>query len=141
MNALVCEFKEFYRELDISKLDALSSVYDDDVMFIDPVGEVSGLRDINRYFHKLCKRLDYCRFRFESEMIDEQAAVFAWVMEYAHPRLAGGRDLQLPGMTRIEYGNKVVLHRDYYDLGAMCYEHLPLVGPLTRTVKSRLAHA
>jgi hypothetical protein len=32
----------------------------------------------------------------------------------------------------------VCLHRDYFDLGAMLYEQLPLLGAVVRTLKGRL---
>ena len=34
--------------------------------------------------------------------------------------------------------NRIAYQRDYYDLGAMLYEHIPLLGGAVRAVKARL---
>lgn len=140
MPVLIEQFKDFYAELNLASLHELDTLYDDTVVFIDPVGELNGLPALLAYFQTLCARLNYCRFRYESELVDGERAVIHWVMEYSHPRLARGEPLALHGATHLEFGQKIIYHRDYYDLGAMCYEHLPLLGSVTRRVRQRLAH-
>jgi hypothetical protein len=39
---------------------------------------------------------------------------------------------------QFDKAGKVRYHRDYFDLGAMLYEHLPLLGSLVKTIKRRL---
>lgn len=48
--------------------------------------------------------------------------------------------MTVEGATRLEFDEtgKVCLHRDYFDLGAMLYEQLPLLGAVVRTIKGRL---
>ena len=41
-------------------------------------------------------------------------------------------------MIEFDEAGKVCQHRDYFDLGAMLYEQLPLLGPVVRTIKMRL---
>ena len=67
-------------------------------------------------------------------------AWLSWVMIFAHPRIAGGRPVRVEGATRLQFDawGKVCLHRDYFDLGAMLYEQLPLLGPVVRAIKGRL---
>ena len=136
----IARFKAFYRDLDMDRLGELGDFYADDVIFCDPVGQVNGLREVHRYFSRLCANLDYCRFHYEAELVNGSNAVIVWNMEYAHPRLAGGKPLTLPGVTHLVVGEKIVMHRDYFDLGAMCYEHLPLFGHVTKVVKKQLGH-
>ena len=61
-------------------------------------------------------------------------------MTFSHPRLAAGQPVRVEGAPRLEFddADKVCLHRDYFDLGAMLYEQLPLLGALVRTIKGRL---
>jgi hypothetical protein len=33
---------------------------------------------------------------------------------------------------------KIYYHRDYFDMGAMLYEHLPLLGRIIQRLKHRL---
>ncbi len=61
-------------------------------------------------------------------------------MTFSHPRLRGSAPVTVEGATRLEFDEtgKVCLHRDYFDLGAMLYEQLPLLGSVVRTIKGRL---
>ena len=61
-------------------------------------------------------------------------------MTFRHKSLAGGKTILVSGTTflRLNDDNKVYFHRDYFDLGEMLYEHLPLLGRLLTTIKGRL---
>jgi hypothetical protein len=60
-------------------------------------------------------------------------------MTYAHPRLQRGQELTLEGISQLRFADRrIIYQRDYYDLGAMLYEHLPLVGQVVRGIKRRL---
>jgi hypothetical protein len=46
----------------------------------------------------------------------------------------------LNGVTELRFTDgKVQSHYDHYDLGAMLYEHLPVMGSLIKLVKSKVA--
>jgi len=45
----------------------------------------------------------------------------------------------VPGVSVIHFGEKVTAQRDYFDVGAMLYERLPLIGWLLRWVKRMVA--
>ena len=62
-----------------------------------------------------------------------------WIMSYQHPKLAAGRSIDVAGISHIRFEEKIFYHRDYYDLGEMLYEHIPLYGWITRRLKARLA--
>ena len=38
------------------------------------------------------------------------------------------------------YLDKVYYQQDQYDLGAMIYEHIPVIGPVVRFLKRRLGN-
>ncbi|WHI49643.1 hypothetical protein P3339_14310 [Microbulbifer sp. MLAF003] len=38
----------------------------------------------------------------------------------------------------VRFSDKVFYHEDFYDMGAMVYEQVPLLGSLIRKIKSRL---
>jgi hypothetical protein len=60
-------------------------------------------------------------------------------MDYAHPRLRGGAIITVRGMTHLLFTNKIYYHEDSYDLGALLYEHIPVLGLATRQLKTRMA--
>lgn len=140
MDEPLARFVALYQQLDRQQLHRLSEVYADEVIFIDPAHRVEGLAALSDYFAALYQRLAYCRFVITSQQQQGRQAWLGWTMTFSHPRLRGGKPVTVEGATRLELDEegKVCLHRDYFDLGAMLYEQLPLIGPLVRTIKGRL---
>lgn len=143
--ALIDRLQRFYQVFDSTLLGTLDQIYDPSVVFEDPLHRVDGLVELRRYFAGLAHGLDECRFEFRqvmqtaaSEAGEPGQAVLVWTMSYRHPRLAGGRLLSLPGASHLSFGERVTYHRDYFDAGAMLYEHLPVLGFAIRRLKKRL---
>lgn len=55
-----------------------------------------------------------------------------------HPRLNGGSEFRVAGVSIIKFNDKIYSHRDYFDLGAMLYEQLPIIRTLTKFIKRKL---
>ncbi|MFQ2224012.1 nuclear transport factor 2 family protein [Aeromonas enteropelogenes] len=140
MDEPLARFVALYQQLDRQQLHLLSEVYADEVIFIDPAHRIEGLAALSDYFAALYQRLAYCRFVITSQQQQGRQAWLGWTMTFSHPRLRGGKPVTVEGATRLELDEqgKVCLHRDYFDLGAMLYEQLPLLGSLVRTIKGRL---
>ncbi|WP_421174450.1 nuclear transport factor 2 family protein [Aeromonas enteropelogenes] len=140
MDEPLARFVALYQQLDRQQLHRLSEVYADEVIFIDPAHRIEGLAALSDYFAALYQRLTYCRFVITSQQQQGRQAWLGWTMTFSHPRLRGGKPVTVEGATRLELDEegKVCLHRDYFDLGAMLYEQLPLLGSLVRTIKGRL---
>ena len=49
-------------------------------------------------------------------------------MHYAHRKIAKGKALSLAGATQIKFTHTISYHEDFYDLGAMVYQHIPIIG-------------
>jgi len=132
-------FSDFYSSLDSEKLSHLSEVYTSNIRFIDPVHEIVGVQHLSQYFEKLCANLLCCRFVFLSYSEADSSVWLVWTMHYAHPKIAGGKELSLQGATELRFEqDRVCYHRDFYDMGAMLYEHLPVMGRVIRYVKEAL---
>jgi hypothetical protein len=43
------------------------------------------------------------------------------------------------GVSHLKISDKIDYHEDFYDMGAMLYEQLPLLGSVTRWLRLRLA--
>lgn len=129
----------FYQTLDSTRLTMLAEIYHPDVRLSDPVGEHQGLAVVEQYFASLLKNMRYCRFVVTLTREFDSDALLLWRMEYAHPSLQGGADQTLEGSSYLQFREgKVVFQRDYYDMGAMLYEKLPLLGSVIGLVKKRL---
>lgn len=140
MDEPLARFVALYQQLDRQQLHRLSEVYADEVIFIDPAHRIEGLAALTDYFAALYQRLAYCRVVITSQLQQGRQAWLGWTMTFSHPGLRGGAPVTVEGATRLEFDEmgKVCLHRDYFDLGAMLYEQLPLLGSVVRTIKGRL---
>ncbi|WP_455817833.1 nuclear transport factor 2 family protein [Pseudomonas cerasi] len=129
----------FYQTLDNGRLTRLAQIYHPQVCLSDPVGEHHGLAVVEQYFASLLKNMRYCRFVVTQVRQFDTDALLLWRMEYAHPSLQRGADQTLEGSSYLQFrDNKVIFQRDYYDMGAMLYEKLPLLGKVIGMIKKRL---
>lgn len=140
MDESLARFIGLYQQLNRDELHRLPEVYANEVVFTDPAHRIEGLAALTDYFAALYQRLAYCRFVITSQLQQGRQAWLGWTMTFSHPRLRGGAPVTVEGVTRLEFDEtgKVCLHRDYFDLGAMLYEQLPLLGSVVRTIKGRL---
>ncbi len=137
--ARVALFKDTYQRLTAQSLDSLHDLYSAEVVFEDPFHRVEGLAALRRYFEALYREVRSCTFAFEREWVDGDHVMLLWTMSLQHPRLNGGLLIRVPGTTHLRFDEKVVYHRDYFDGGAVLYEHVPLIGFLVRAVKRRMS--
>ncbi|WP_456308855.1 nuclear transport factor 2 family protein [Serratia proteamaculans] len=123
----------------MSLLPQLSRIYHPHVVFIDPVSHYDGVDALERYFAQLLKKVNYCRFDIQPALVQGDEASLFWRMEYSHPSLKKGHAMSLNGASHLRLAeNRIIYQRDYYDLGAMIYEHVPMLGGAVRAIKARL---
>ncbi|EKP0259626.1 nuclear transport factor 2 family protein [Aeromonas sobria] len=136
----LASFIALYQQLDKQQLHRLPEIYAEQVIFVDPAHRIDGLAALTDYFAAMYQRLAYCRFEITSQQQQGQEAWISWIMRFSHPRLASGQTVTVEGATRLTFDKlgKVVMHRDYFDLGAMLYEQLPLLGSVVRAIRGRL---
>ncbi|MGQ7959105.1 nuclear transport factor 2 family protein [Pseudomonas sp. SP16.1] len=140
MSDFLPTFAERFAALNKDNLERLGELYADDVLFRDPLHEVRGLSNLQRYFAELYANVDELRFEFHGcDTLGEDQGYLRWTMGYRHPRLARGAPIRVEGCSYLQWRDKVHLHRDYFDAGALLYEHLPLLGGTIGWLKRRLA--
>jgi len=129
----------FYQDLQAQPLSQLAAIYHQDILLVDPVGQHQGLEALNGYFAALLKNLRYCRFEITHQHAFDEAALLLWRMDYAHPALQKGAPQSLEGSSYLTFrDSRIIFQRDYYDLGEMLYEKVPLLGRAIRALKRRL---
>ena len=134
----IARFKDFFRVLHDADLSRLRDIYADNVVFKDPVHEIRGLVELEDYFSSMCADLSDCRFEYLDELVAKDSAYVKWVMHFKHPRL-GNRLISVRGVSHLKGRDRIEYHEDFYDMGAMLYEQLPLLGNVTRWLRLRLA--
>ncbi|MFD2166863.1 nuclear transport factor 2 family protein [Thalassotalea euphylliae] len=131
-------FVETYQKLGTDNLELLGEIYADDVIFIDPMHQISGFENLEDYFTSLYTNLSSCTFVINDVMNCGDEAALYWTMQYSHPKLNKGKTVTVQGHTRLKgMGDRVIYHRDYLDLGAMIYEHIPVIGGIVKLIKNR----
>ncbi len=134
------KFMETYNQLDKNNLALLDTIYHPEVQFSDPAHSLDGLNSLKLYFTALYENVRSIRFAFHAHLENRGQAFLTWTMHFSHPRLAKGRSIAVSGCSRLAFApdGKVIHHRDYFDLGEMVYEHVPVLGSLVKTIKKRL---
>ena len=136
-HSLLDNFKSLYSDLVKADLSQLDHLYSGDIIFKDPIHEVQGLVAVEDYMTNVCTDVDYCQFEYLDELIGDNNAYIKWMMHFRHHKL-GKSLISVRGMSHLSFNGKITYHEDVYDMGAMLYEHLPLIGGTTRWLKQRL---
>ena len=125
---------------DANQLDPqqLAQIYDRNVQFTDPLHKIEGIETVTEYFTKMYRNVTSCQFNYIDEMALENRACLRWEMHLQHPRLDSGREIIVAGASFLWFGEQITHHDDYYDLGAMLYEHVAVLGSAIKYVKGRL---
>ena len=133
-------FLALYADLSRCSPSQLAKVYSDDVEFVDPVSIHHGLDAINAYFQRLLLHCQSCAFEIRSTQINGDTAHVGWTMCFQHRRLRGGKPIEVEGFSLLLFkSGRISRQQDYYDMGAMIYEHVPVLGPIVSALRRRLA--
>ncbi len=141
MESTVKRVQNFFCNYGSADFDQLARIYDPSAVFQDPVHRIEGLPSIRAYFDAGRRGLLSCNFNFSSDVSCDNRATLVWRMDYAHRRLRGGKKLSLDGCSVIAFDQSsglVLEHRDYFDMGAMLYEHIPCLGQVVGRIKQTL---
>lgn len=129
----VARFKRVFARLAPGTPMPLEALYDPRIHFQDPLHGLHGIEALQRYFARLNSRIIYAEFTFTDELRSPGAALLTWTMRL-QPRMLS-HEVIIEGATHLRFADRVTYQRDYFDLGAMIYERLPLLGPLLRWIK------
>jgi hypothetical protein len=133
-------FASDFAALDASNLHRLKQLYSDDVRFTDPLHDIQSLTALQDYFAQLYANVSELGFSFHGyDQVEEGSGYLRWTMHYRHPRLHRGQLIEVEGCSFLLWHDKVYRHRDYFDAGALLYEHLPIMGSAIGWLKGRLA--
>jgi hypothetical protein len=134
------KFVSLYQELDQSSVEKLADVYAPFIYFIDPVTTHKGIDQVSGYFTQLLRNTNSCHCKVTRIIGQSEHYTVRWEMRFSHPRLRRGKTIIVEGLSELTVEqNKVVYQRDFYDLGEMVYQHIPVLGWLINKIKKGLA--
>ncbi|MCG9659323.1 nuclear transport factor 2 family protein [Vibrio mediterranei] len=130
---------EVYQKLNKNNLHLLEQIYHKDVVFEDSAHRLEGWVQLSAYFDSLYTNVIKCDFDIRHHQQVEDSGFLTWTMQLQHPKLNGGEAVNVNGASHIRFsGDRVIYHRDYFDLGEMLYENIPLLGFVIKNIKQRL---
>ncbi|MHA7113203.1 nuclear transport factor 2 family protein [Pseudomonas promysalinigenes] len=140
MSVYLQDFAKRFARLQGDNLDALSELYSEDITFRDPLHHIQGLPALRAYFQQLYANASDIGYEFTgADEVGPGQGYLRWTLHFRHPRLAHGRPITLQGCSFLQWRDRVHAHQDYFDAGALLYEHIPLMGSAIRWLKGRLA--
>ena len=117
----------------------LINTYTKEVEFIDPLKGIKGIDQLISYFSDLYQSVDHCYFDVTNYINNNNSHSLEWVMTLKHKKLSRNDTISLNGCSFVKFDNdKVCYHRDYYDLGALIYERVPVMGFAVKTIRNAL---
>ncbi|CUS48897.1 MAG: SnoaL-like domain [Idiomarinaceae bacterium HL-53] len=138
---LIEQIQSFYQRIDAEHLEPLRQIYAENVLFEDPVHRIEGIEKLINYFRHGLANADTCLFDIEEIVTDNERIILKWTMTLKHSKLNRGEEFHVPGVSflkRTENGKQIAFHRDYFDLGDMFYERLPIVRRIIGALKNRM---
>lgn len=140
MDKRVSKIKQAFNEFNGRNAQVLSLLYDEGVIFQDPVQEVKGLKNLEKYYQHAYKNVKSIKFDFKDFVLQEEKLVATWVMQAEVNGLNRGKAIHVDGVSIFFFNkeDKVVYHRDYLDLGQMVYENIWGLGLLVKKIKNLL---
>lgn len=89
MSEFLRDFARRFAALDADNLQRLDELYSRDVVFHDPLHQISGLANVRQYFAELYANVRELRFDFHAfDQTGDSSGYLRWTMSYRHPRLA-----------------------------------------------------
>jgi hypothetical protein len=131
----------FYENLAAADVARLPEFYTSDACFRDPFNDVHGVVSIQRIFDQMFEDLADCRFAIADTVVDEHAAMLVWGFTFRIRRYRPDLTRSIHGASHLRFDGdgRVRYHRDYWDAADEFYAQLPLIGPVMRFLKRRLA--
>ena len=96
------KFIDVYQRLSSDNLELLSTIYHQNVHFIDPMHQVRGLDNLSQYFENLYQNLQQCDFAVDQVLVNENQAAVYWTMSYRHSKLNQGKLVKVSGNTHLK---------------------------------------
>ena len=131
-------FKRQFQTFNSNTLIELPSLYAPEIIFKDPIHQLQGLTALRTYFASFLNPEMQCKFEFTHQLLGQNEAFFQWQMHYRHPRLKAGKALTIDGGTLIKFNSHIYYHEDFYDMSAMLYQHIPVLGWVVKKINKSL---
>ncbi len=131
------KFKAYFTRLKLDDDAELNEIYSNNVLFIDPLHSINGLKNLKEYFKKLDSNLLEGSFQFTDESFTDNTVYLQWEMNLKLKRPK--KNVKASGISVLTVEHKIIKHRDYFDAGELFYENIPVLGSIILFLKKKIA--
>jgi len=130
-----------FNELDRDNMGLVEMFYAPNVRFEDPIHRIRGRNKLKAYYERMYRNVERIRFDFFDEVVQDDTHVLVWKMRLEAKGLNRGEPVILDGTSVLKFNDddKVVYHRDYFDMGELVYERVPILGRIVKRIKNSLS--
>lgn len=139
LDQALARYATVFEQLTPNGLWLLHDVMARNVRFRDPFNAVEGIDHVEAIFAHMFETCAEVHFRVQERMRRGPRGMLLWTMDMT---LRGGRSLRIEGTSVVDLdpaSGLVLAHVDHWDAAGQFYEKFPLIGPLLRRLRRRLA--
>jgi|TARA_B110000971_G_scaffold163328_1_gene167146 ketosteroid isomerase-like protein len=138
-NQLSQSLASAYQSLGEGDSSKVAALYAEDIYFEDPTQGIQGKTALMKYIDSTFLNIGKFSFKSHKTLASDTDMFISWTQIFTHKKLAGGKTIRVEGSTYLKTRNgKIYYQRDYFDLGAVVYENLPIIGAVIKRLRSRL---
>jgi len=131
----VDRFRSCFADFDPTTPFPVAEVYAPDARFEDPAHLIEGREALAAYFERLNRNLRRARFDFHRDLRGDGEAALTWTMTL-ELKVGPRKPVVVPGASWLTYDERLVTsQRDHFDLGALVYEQVPLLGSIVKAMR------
>jgi len=130
-------YKKFLESLTATDVGSLKDHVSEDIRFSDPFHDVQGVDAMASIFDRLFETVTNVQFEVLDHAVDGSLVFFRWRLSAN----LSGKGWRVEGVTHLTFNAErvVVSHREYWDAASQFYERFPVIGPLLRYLRRRVA--
>ncbi len=136
------KIRKFFNSLDRDSIDLCDDFYHENLKFRDPLGNIQGLEAMKSYYKKMYKNVTAIRFDIYNEIKEGNQHLIEWNMILTASSLNGGNEVTVEGNSLLRFDestNKVIYHKDTFDMYAFIYRFVPGLGFILKKINQSLA--
>jgi predicted SnoaL-like aldol condensation-catalyzing enzyme len=133
-------YVRFYESLTRDTVGELARHVADDIHFKDPFNDVRGRAAYERLLVRMFDAVPDIKFVVTHRAVAGDVCFIRWRSVGTLPRL-GSAPWVIEGASELRFSDdgRVREHIDHWDAAAQFYERLPIVGPILRFIRRRVA--
>lgn len=134
------DYVQYYETLTRERLSTLSRYVTDDMRFKDPFNDVRGVEAYRVLLGKMFDAIPDIRFSVSHRALSGDACFLRWRCR-GTLQVAGRKPWVVEGMSELRFADdgRVREHVDHWDAAEQFYEKLPVLGPVLRFIRRRVA--